>query len=409
MLKDKNILIGVTGGIAAYKIPSLVRDFKQGGANVRVVMTESAREFVTPLTLSTLSGNEVILGTFPQASSNVMKAGTWHIDFGTWADIMVIAPATANVMAKLAHGYADNAVTTLALAVRCPIVISPAMDVDMWQHSATQENVSKLREMGYIILPPEEGELASGLSGPGRLPELSSIITAVNNVVSKVHKNLQGKRILVTAGPTHEAIDPVRYLGNRSSGKMGFAIANAAAQRGASVTLIAGNVRLQTPRNVHRIDVERADEMYDAVMKYRKKMDAVIMAAAVADFAPATTSSKKIKKETSRDGHLILPLKKTKDILGRLGEMKNGNVLVGFSLETHNELTNAKKKLREKNLDLVVLNNPTEEGAGFGADTNVVTIISKNGKIERLKTMSKFDVAERILDRVAIMLNRHHR
>lgn len=400
MLKNKNILIGITGGIAAYKIPLLVREFIKSGANVRVVMTEAAREFVTPLTLSTLSGAEVVVGTFPQAGSNILNAGTWHIKLAQWADVMVVAPATANVLAKLAHGYSDNAVTTLTLAVRCPLIISPAMDLDMWNHSATQENITKLREMGYRVLPPEEGELASGLIGAGRLPELQVIVKAVDEILEHTRLDLREKNIIVTAGPTNEAIDPVRFIGNRSSGKMGFAVANAAAQRGAKVTLITGRVHLPTPKNVERIDVESAEQMYRAVMGKVSKANAVIMTAAVADFTPAQVSSKKIKKENLKNGNLLLELKKTKDILGELRLKNKRSLLVGFALETDNGINNAKAKLKQKKLDFIVLNNPNEAGSGFDTDTNKVTILSKSGKIEKLSKMSKYDVAQEILNRV---------
>jgi len=404
MLKNKHILLGVTGGIAAYKIPLVVRECTKRGALVRVVMTDAAKEFVTPLTLSTLSGHEVIVGTFPDQTAGVVNAGTWHIELGQWADAMLIAPATANVIAKLAHGYADNAVTTLALAVRCPVVVSPAMDSDMWLHRATQENIVTMKELGYRVLPPEEGDLASGLVGPGRLPEIDNLVRSLDALLDGAHNDLKGKRVLVTAGPTHEAIDPVRFIGNRSSGKMGFAIAHAAAQRGAQVTLITGRVSLPTPRNVRRIDIESAQQMHRAVMKHRKGMHAIVMAAAVADYAPAQYSSRKIKKDTSGAEMLSLKLQKTKDILCQLGEENKESVLVGFALETDNGIRNATRKLKEKKLDLIVLNNPLGDGAGFSTDTNVVTLIPQRGKVEKLKMMSKFDVADRIWDRVVKML-----
>ncbi len=404
MLKRKHILLGVTGGIAAYKIPLLVRDLKKAGADVRVVMTEAAREFVTPLTLATLSGNDVIVGTFPDRDAKVMHGSTWHIQLAQWADVMLIAPATANVLAKLANGYADNAVTTLALALRCPLIVSPAMDVDMWQHHATQENVTKLRELGYLVLPPEEGALASGLSGPGRLPELGAIMKAIDETLDHAYRDLKGKKILVTAGPTYEPIDPVRFIGNRSSGKMGFAIANAAAQRGAAVTLITGKVHLPTPQHVGRIDVGTAEEMYESVMHHKQNMDAIIMSAAVADFTPVSPSPQKIKKMQANNNSLELQLAPTKDILRTIGFKNKHAILVGFALETEHGLRNAKTKLKEKKLDYIVLNNPNDEGAGFDADTNVVSIVSKSGKVEKLKKMSKFDVAHEILNRVASRL-----
>ena len=400
MLKEKHILVGITGGIAAYKIPSLVREFKKAGAAVKVLMTESAAEFVTPLTLSTLSGHEVVVGTFPAQQTNVLDGSTWHIKLAQWADVMLIAPATANTIAKLATGYADNAVTTLALAIRCPLIIAPTMDVDMLRHPATQENITKLCEIGCVVLPPESGELASGLVGEGRLPEFSIIMTAVKDVLGNARRDLRGKNILVTAGPTHEHIDPVRYIGNRSSGKMGFAIAGAAAQRGADVVLVTGQVTLSTPRNVKRVDIESAAEMHRAVMKHSKNADAIIMSAAVADFTPAKPSSHKIKKEQLNGKSHSLELKKTKDILQDLSTKKYDGVLVGFALETEYGIGNAKQKLKQKKLDFIVLNNPLLNGAGFGTDTNIVTIISKNGKIEKLKKMPKYDVANEILNRV---------
>jgi phosphopantothenoylcysteine decarboxylase/phosphopantothenate--cysteine ligase len=404
MLKNKHIIVGVTGGIAAYKIPMLVREFRKAGAGVKVVMSEAAKEFVSPLTLSTLSNNDVIIGTFPGTRSNVLDAKTWHINLGQWGDVMVIAPATANVLAKLAHGYSDDAVSTLALALRCPLLLSPSMDVDMWEHPATQENVTRLREMGCIVLPPEEGELASGLVGAGRLPEIAEILRSVERVLDSARLDLKGRNILVTAGPTYEPIDPVRFIGNRSSGKMGFALANASAQRGASVTLVTGRVHLPTPKHVKRIDVETAEQMYRAVMRQQKKADAIIMSAAVADFTPVTTSVKKIKKFQADGRAMSIELKKTRDVLQELGAKNSRSVLVGFALETDHGVENATRKLKEKKLDLIVLNNPREEGAGFDVDTNVVTIISKNGRVEKLKKMPKYDAAQEILNRVARLM-----
>ena len=404
MLKHKHIVVGVTGGIAAYKIPLLIRELKKGMAEIRIVMTEAATEFVTPLTLSALSQNEVVVGMFPDEKSRTINAGTWHITLGRWADVMLIAPATANTIGKLAHGCADDSVTTLALAVRCPVIISPAMDVDMWQHSATRENISRLRELGYQVLPPEEGELASGLTGIGRMPGIDVLLRALDDVLTRVHQDFKGKKILVSAGPTREAIDPVRFIGNRSSGRMGFALENAASLRGAEVTLVTGPVELQTPLHVRRIDVESAEQMHSAVIKGARNADVVIMAAAVADFTPVKPSSRKIKKESFNGGTLSIEFRKTKDILRDLAQRQNGPVTVGFALETHNDLRNAREKLREKKLDLIVLNNPLREGAGFETETNIVTILSKRGKAEKLKKMKKFDVANEILDRVKKIL-----
>ncbi len=403
MLEKKHILVGVTGGIAAYKIPLLVRELKKEGADVRVVMTGAAKEFVTPLTLSTLSGHEVVTGMFP-SSAEGNGSGTWHIEMSRWADMMIIAPATANLVARLAHGEADDAVTTLALAASCPIVVSPSMDVDMWNHSLTQTNVRILRETGYVVLPPEEGELASGLKGPGRMPEVHTLLGAIRDVARNLHRDLQKKKLLITAGPTYEPIDPVRFIGNRSSGKMGFALAAAAAQRGAEVTLLTGSVTLPTPRHVRRIDVETSDDMYREVMKYRTGKHAIIMAAAVADFTPLKKVPKKIKKHELGNAAMTVELVPTRDILAELAPRKGNTLLVGFALETHNEIEFARRKMREKKLDLVVINNPLKPGAGFGSETNVVTILNKRGKTEKFGRMTKFDVANIILDRVVKLL-----
>jgi phosphopantothenoylcysteine decarboxylase/phosphopantothenate--cysteine ligase len=406
MVKGKKILIGVTGGIAAYKMCFVVRELRKAGAEVRVVMTESAKEFVSALTFSTLSGNEVMVGTFPESNAAVVKGSTWHVELALWADLMLVAPATANTIAKIAHGFADNAVTTLVLALRCPLAVAPAMDADMWGNTTTQQNVERLEGLGYFILPPKEGELASGLVGPGRLPEVETILRFVEDILEKTHRNLQGKRILVTAGPTQEPIDAVRFISNRSSGKMGFAIANAAALRGADVTLVSGPVSLQTPRNVTRVDVQTAEEMLKVVQRHFSRQDAVIMAAAVADFAPRQPLRQKMKKEDMQERDFTLSLEKTEDILESLGRKKNGKVLVGFALETRDGVQSAKDKLKRKHLDLVVLNNPLIEGSGFGADTNVVSIIEKFGSTEKLPKLSKFDVANAILDRVAEILKK---
>ena len=376
---------------------------KKAGASVRVLMTQSATQFVTPLTFSTLSQEEVLTSLWPETNRTSTRAGVEHIKLGLWADAMLIAPATANVVAKIAHGIADDVISSTALALRCPLLVAPAMDVDMYLNEATQDNLTVLRERGHHILLPADGELASGLVGPGRLPETDVIMAFVESVIEKTPLDLKEKKILVTAGPTYEPIDPVRFIGNRSSGKMGFAIANAAAQRGANVILISGPVALGTPKNVSRIDVETAEQMLDAVTKQAKKCDAIIMAAAVADYAPKKPASNKIKKNESTQG-LTLELQPTSDILRSLGAKKNGTVLVGFALETENEVKNAKEKLRKKNLDLIVLNSTRDEGSAFGSDTNVVTIISKNGKAEKLSKMPKFDVAVEILNRIATLL-----
>jgi phosphopantothenoylcysteine decarboxylase/phosphopantothenate--cysteine ligase len=398
---ERKILVGVSGGISVYKMCTVVRLLKKSGAHVRVVMTQSATQFVTPLTFSTLSQEEVIVSLWPGDAHDSTDFGVRHIDLGLWADAMIIAPATANIVAKIAYGMADDILTSTVLALRCPLIIAPAMDVDMYLNSATQKNLSALRERGHFILPPEEGELASGLVGPGRLPEPEKIVSFVDDVLKKTPKDLSGKKILVSAGPTHEPIDPVRFVGNRSSGKMGFALATAAALRGAEVTLIAGPVSLETPKNVNRINVETAEEMKRAVLSHSKKADAIIMAAAIADYTPAHPSAQKIKKSGQAQKNLVLELKETADILKELGTQRNGAVLVGFALETNNEIKNATEKLRSKNLDYIVLNSARNEGAAFGSDTNVVTIIGKNGTQEKLPKMPKFDVATEILHRIS--------
>ncbi len=403
MLKNKKILLGITGGISAYKMCTVVRLMKKAGAGVRVLMTQSATQFVTPLTFSTLSQEEVLTSLWPESTRTATHAGVEHIRLGLWADAMLIAPATANMVAKIAQGIADDVISSTVLALRCPLLIAPAMDVDMYRNEATQKNLTVLRERGHHILLPVEGELASGLVGPGRLPEPDAIMAFVESMIEKTPLDLKGKKILVTAGPTYEPIDPVRFIGNRSSGKMGFAIANAAAQRGADVTLISGPVALGTPKNVSRIDVETAEQMNEAVTKQAKKCDAIIMSAAVADYTPKKPAANKIKKNESTQG-LSLELQPTADILRGLGAKKNGTVLVGFALETQDELKNAKDKLRKKNLDLIVLNSTRDKGSAFGSDTNIVTIIGKNGKTEKLSKMPKFDVAIEILNRVAKLL-----
>jgi len=404
MLKKRQILLGVTGGIAAYKSPLLVRELVKRGAVVRVLMTESAREFVTPLTLSTLSGSDVIVGTFPRAGSG-HNTGTWHIGLAGWGDMMIIAPATANVIARLAHGIADDAVSTLALAYRKEILVCPAMDHDMWDHPATQANVALLRETGYEVLPPDDGELASGLTGPGRLPEIAAIADRAERMLDGSRFDMTGMNLLVTAGPTFEPIDPVRYLGNRSSGKMGFAVASAAARRGARVTLVAGPVHLATPRGVKRVDVGSAAEMNRAVKRHRAGSDGIVMAAAVADFTPETVSERKIKK--SAGGNTIdLRLRHTNDILKSLTAAAPRPAVVGFALETHDEGRNASKKLREKGVDFLVLNNPLRKGSEFGGDTNAATILWKGGKKEKFPVLAKFDLANKLLDRLAKLMAR---
>jgi phosphopantothenoylcysteine decarboxylase / phosphopantothenate---cysteine ligase len=403
VFKGKKILLGVTGGIAAYKSCYLVREFVKRGASVKVVMTPSATKFVSPLTFSTLSKSPVSADIWSSDQSTQSDIGTRHIDTANWPDVYLIAPASAHTISKLTHGSADTLVSLIALATRVPIVLAPTMDADMYVNEVTKANLAKLQERGYIVLQPDFGEHASGLSGPGRFPEIDAILKQMETILSGSHRDLQKKTILVTAGPTYEAIDPVRFIGNRSSGKMGFAIANAAAQRGAIVTLIAGPVHLETPRNVRRIDVESAQEMRDAVLAHAKRKDVVIMAAAVADFMPESAAPQKIKKSTSG----ITPdikLKMTPDILAVLAKKKTSKVLAGFALETQNDLENAKAKLKEKNLDFIVLNSLEKGRPVFGSDTNIVSIIDRKGKTDDLPELSKFDVANRILDKARELL-----
>ncbi len=400
MLEGKHIILGVTGGIAAYKMPLLVRDLVRAGASVQVVMTPSATHFVTPLTFATLSRREVVLDMFPPPDQPATQ-WTKHIELAMWGDAMVIAPATANTIAKIVCGMADNFLTSLVLALRCPLIVAPSMDADMYRNAVTTGNIARLRERGVSIIEPESGELASGLVGPGRLPEAPAIIEQVTRVLEGVRTDFAGKRILVTAGPTYEPIDPVRFLGNRSSGKMGFAVAAAAARRGAAVTLVSGPVQLPTPAGVRRIDVTTAREMHEAVLREFDATDALIMAAAVADFTPATVAKTKIKRDNVAGDSWSIACVKNPDILRAASERKKHQVMIGFALETTDELAHARRKLTEKHLDLVVMNNPNVDGAAFGSETNVVTLLARDGTTEELPRKSKADVANDILDRIA--------
>lgn len=402
-MRGKHVLVGVTGGIAAYKVGYLIRELVKSGADVKVMMTEAGTRFVSPLTFSVLSKNSVFTDLWSSNQSPDSDISTQHIDLANWADVLVIAPASANTIAKLAFGISDNLLTVVSLATCRPIILAPTMDTEMYLNAVTQKNLTTLKERGYFVIPPAEGELASGLSGPGRLPEIKILVETINEVLNHSKQDLKKKRILVTAGPTFEAIDPVRFVGNRSSGKMGFAIANAAAQRGANVTLIAGPVVRETPRNVNRVDVESAQEMLTAVLAHTKKTDAVIMSAAVADFTPAHAAKHKLKKQSSVET-LELRLKATTDILATLGKKKQKMVLVGFALETKDELVGAKDKLRKKNLDLIVLNSFSDQNRVFGSDVNTVTMIDYLGKVEKLPKLSKFDVANKILDKVKTLI-----
>ena len=402
-MRGKHVLVGVTGGIAAYKAGYLVRDLVKSGTEVKVMMTEAGTRFVSPLTFSALSKNPVFTDLWTNNQSSDSDISTQHIDLANWADVLVIAPASANTIAKLAYGISDNLLAVVALATTRPIILAPTMDAEMYLNPVTQNNLTSLKERGYIIIPPVEGELASGLTGPGRLPEIKIIIETIGKILDQSHQDLKKKRILVTAGPTYEAIDPVRFVGNRSSGKMGFALANAAAQRGAEVTLVAGPTHLETPRNVTRIDVESAQEMLTAVLAHSKKTNVVIMAAAVADYTPANPAKHKIKKHSSSKG-LELQLEATTDILAALGKKKRSMTLVGFALETKDELAGAKEKLRKKNLDLIVLNSFGKQNRVFGSNLNTVAMIDKRGKVEQLPILPKFDVANKILNKIKTLL-----
>lgn len=400
-LKGRKILLGVSGGIAAYKICELVRLFKKNEAEVRVIMTPSAVNFVSPVTLSALSGNRVLLNMFPDVNpdkTETVETKTWHIYTGLWADVFLIAPATANTIAKIAHGLSDNFLTSTVLASRCPVIVAPSMDEDMYLNEVTQSNISKLKEYGYEIIEPESGELASGLEGIGRMPEPQTILEFLSDFLKGKKKDLTGKKILVSAGPTYEPIDDVRFIGNYSSGKMGFQLAKAALSRGAEVTLVSGPTSLDAPSQIKRINVLTAKEMLDAVISESNGKDCIIMSAAVADFKPKEKVKGKIKKEKSVN--LVIETEKTADILEFLGKNKNNSFLVGFALETNDEIENAREKLREKNLDLIVVNNPRIEGAGFGTDTNIAVIIDKKMNITELPKMTKFELANIILDRI---------
>lgn len=394
-LYGKKIVLGVTGCIAAYKSAYLIRDFLKRGAEVKVVMSPSATHFITPLTLSTLSKNAVVVNMFPESKSSSTSLNTWHIDLAQWADLILIAPATVNTVAKIAYGFADNALTTVVVAARSPVVIAPAADVDMYENQVTKENFSKLESLGYYIVEAEEGELASGLRGKGRLAELDKIVDSVELILSGFKKDLSEKKILVTGGPTIEDIDPVRFIGNRSSGKMGFAIAKVAFLRGADVTLISGSSSEIAYQEINKVDVRSADEMKNAVDKELKKNDILIMSAAVADYKPLKVSTNKLKKEKNLTE---IKITKTDDILSSI--KKDNKVIVGFALETDNEIANAKRKLKEKNLDIIVLNSLKDKRSGFEFDTNKVTLIKKSGKSINLPLQSKFQIANKILSEV---------
>lgn len=393
-LQGKRILLGVTGGIAAYKAAELLRILVKEGAEVWVVMTRAAMEFVAPLTFQALSGNPVRTDLFSSSQEGQIE----HISLADMAQAALIAPATANFIAKLAHGIADDMLTTTLLAVKCPVVVCPAMNVNMYENPATQANLSVLKSRGATVVEPEEGELACGWEGRGRLAELDTIVEAVKMALSP--KDLTGERILVTAGPTLEAIDPVRFISNRSSGKMGYAVARVARRRGARVTLVSGPTALKPPPWVEFVPVESASQMREAVLEHLAASTVVIKAAAVADYSPVEVEKEKIKKGV---GEWSLLLKKTPDILWEVGSRKGDRVVIGFAAETSDLLANARGKLQEKNLDLIVANDVTHPQGGFGVDTNKVILLGRDGTIVDLPVMSKEEVAWAILDRVVEM------
>lgn len=392
MLQGKKILLGITGSIAAYKSIYLVRSLVKAGAEVKVIITPSAKDFVSSLTLSTLSRNPVLTDLFDEESwSN-------HVMLGRWADLMIIAPLSCNTLAKMANGHCDNLLLATYLSATCPIVVAPAMDEDMWHHPATKENLKKLESFGNTIIPVEKGDLASGLTGEGRMAEPEQILDFICTRFF-LTRPLTGKKAMVTAGPTYEPIDPVRFIGNHSTGKMGLAIARELQHRGAEVTLIMGPIQVDMSSNgIPIVKVKTADEMYRASNKVFEKSDIAIMAAAVADYAPVAIAKEKIKKKEDK---LVLELTKTKDILKSLGEKKKeGQVLVGFALETNDEEQNAADKLQKKNADMIILNSLNDPGAGFGYDTNKITIFEKGGQQFSFDTKSKSEAAKDIVDTI---------
>ncbi|MFS0656076.1 bifunctional phosphopantothenoylcysteine decarboxylase/phosphopantothenate--cysteine ligase CoaBC [Bacillus sp. 179-C3.3 HS] len=398
MLQSKNILLGVSGGIAVYKAAALTSKLVQAGANVRVIMTESAQEFMSPLTFQALSRQEVYVDTFKENNPKVIA----HIDVADWADLILVAPATAHTIGKMAAGLADDMLTTTLLASTAPVWIAPAMNVHMYDHPAVKRNIRALFEDGYRFIEPSEGYLACGYIGKGRLEEPEKIVEHIRAFFEEPKSGpLAGKKVVVTAGPTREVIDPVRFFTNRSSGKMGYAIAEAAQQMGADVTLISGPVSLTPPNDVRIVQVESAEEMYQAALDVYGQADVVIKSAAVADYTPVTTYAHKMKKQ---DGGMNIELTRTKDILKELGERKEHQVLVGFAAETQDVEYYAKKKIESKHLDMIVANNVTAEGAGFGTDTNVAAILKADGTKRELPKMSKKDLAVEILKEATQLL-----
>ncbi|PWG05159.1 bifunctional phosphopantothenoylcysteine decarboxylase/phosphopantothenate--cysteine ligase CoaBC [Polaribacter aquimarinus] len=401
VLSGKKILLGITAGIAAYKTASLVRLFIKLGAEVKVVMTPASKDFITPLTLSTLSKNPVH-STFYDKEEEENELWNNHVDLGLWADYMLIAPATANTLSKMANGTCNNLLLATYLSAKCPVYFAPAMDLDMYIHPSTKQSLDKLQSFGNIMIPATSGELASGLVGEGRMAEPQDIVLFIeNDILSKLP--LKGKKVLLTAGPTYEAIDPVRFVGNHSSGKMGFAIAKAAANLGAEVLLISGPSHQQIQHSlVKRIDVISAEEMYEVAHQHYNQVDIAILSAAVADYKPKNVATQKIKK---KDTALEIELSPTKDILASLGKIKKNQFLMGFALETNNEIVNAKSKLERKNLDAIVLNSLQDKGAGFATDTNKITIIDKDLNEKSFELKSKVEVAKDIMNEIVNMIN----
>nr|WP_297171711.1 bifunctional phosphopantothenoylcysteine decarboxylase/phosphopantothenate--cysteine ligase CoaBC [uncultured Agathobaculum sp.] len=394
-LAGKTLVLCVTGGIAAYKAADLVSKLRHAGAEVRVLMTESATQFISPITFETLSGYRAVVDTFDRHFAWEVE----HISLAKAADVFVIAPATANVIAKAAHGIADDMVTTTLLATKAPVVIAPAMNTGMYDNPVTQQNLQTLRARGFHIIDPTEGLLACGDTGRGKLPDTPVIINGIEKALTP--QDLRGQCVLVTAGPTQEAMDPVRFLSNHSTGKMGYAVAARAAMRGAAVTLISGPTALDTPAGVRRVDVTSACEMYEAVMAHAPEQDMIVKAAAVGDYRPAETAAEKLKK---REGELTVALTRNPDILAALGQCKRaGQLLCGFAMETENLLENASDKLRRKNCDMLVANSLRDEGAGFGTDTNIATLLFADGRRETLSIMHKEALADTILDRLLAM------
>ncbi len=395
ILSGKNVLLGITAGIAAYKTAALVRLFVKSGAQVKVVMTPASKDFITPLTLSTLSKNPV----YSSFTNEDDETAVWnnHVDLGLWADLFVVAPATANSLSKMANGNSDNFLLATYLSAKCPVYFAPAMDLDMYKHDSTKASFEKLEAFGNIMIPAASGELASGLVGEGRMAEPEDIVTFIeNDILDKLP--LRGKKVLLTAGPTYEAIDPVRFIGNHSSGKMGFEIAKAAANLGAEVTLITGPTNQSVAHSfINVIPVVSAEDMYQEVHKYYEATDVAILSAAVADFKPMVVAQQKIKKKSDT---LTIELERTKDILASLGAAKKHQFLVGFALETNNELENAKGKLERKHLNLIVLNSLQDKGAGFKGDTNKVTFIDNKSNITEFELKSKAEVAEDLLNEI---------